>query len=181
MRSLSQSWFLAAVLALAPTIANALPILHLSLLNPDQTVGPSDDVPIFARLTNDPLSTESAVGAHVIGLSVSYPPGTIPPYKFTFGGFTQFGSMSIGPADSFDFLFGTFAPNPGPIPIGIYHAGSIQLIYGDPIGLQVNALAHELVTINVPSVPEPSMALLIGTALIGAAQLRSRKRASSDG
>jgi hypothetical protein len=111
-----------------------------------------------------------------ISLGFSSPAGTIPPYKFSFGGFAQFSSMDIGPGSSFDFLFGTFSSDLGPIPAGTYHPYAFGGSYGDPVGLQINFVAPEGVTINVSSVPEPSTAVLIVAALIAAARSRLRKR-----
>ena len=174
-----------ALLIAAATTSTANAALNFSLVldDPTQTVGPNEEVDLFATLTNEASSDEPLPGdAYDTSFIVN---GTLVgsgnPYRADYGGpgvvlRFELGDLNLAPGESHDFLLATLIPDPGPVPPGTYQStnAGIQYDLDDDFSTPSTAAATSTITVNV--VPEPaSIALLAPAGLLALRRRRRRK------
>lgn len=178
-------WFLrVATLSLLIVIvstSSALAVLDLTLVldDPVQTVGPGDNVDLFATLTNELSSDETLFGSDFDGASIingtliDLTPGSGNPYTIAFGGIggTLVGQLSadLSPGESLALLFATLIPDPPPVAPGTYTSPGIELDYTvNGQAISVNSATG----IEVTVIPEPASLAL---ACVGVAAIMVRR------
>ena len=169
-----QAMILGAALAVFASTANATLVLDFSVLNPIQTVGPTDAVTINGRITNDVISDENATASNYDGVQITEAINF--PYTFGFGPsvVANFAGLDLAPGQSFDFVYGVFSPFMPPVPVGTYVGGPVQFFYHDA-PMQFLASNVDSFTSKVVSVPEPATIALLGIAIAGLGFSRRRQ------
>ncbi len=161
------------------------------ITNPDQTVSPTDVVTIEGRIVNDitsdPFNLDTDITQFVGSFSTSgeYTPKFGQPVGFWPA---QFSGVILAPGESFDFIFATLTPSPGPVAPGLYGVmGAGLTINGDDDRWQVPhpfnpeqmidgfaKVTVEDTSVPPPAVPLPAAVWLFGTALLGLLGLRRK-------
>ena len=155
--------------------AQAALLVDFTFDNPNQTVGATDTVELWATLSNDAGSTESLVGADLNTPAIYNGSliGSGNPYNWDASSvFDAIRPIILAPGESFNFLFGLLIPKGGSVEPGTYRSPGAWMNFN---GVEYGGYEINPVTITVEGVEVPAPAAL-GLLLLGLAGVTGIRR-----